>query len=147
MRVTPWDRTNPTAGPVWQSTIATASGDPAVGSIVSASWDGSNLYVGGGSATINGTTCSGSLDALNPSTGAFVWRSCQTASMYGGITEVPGVIVEGTLGGTVLFLNAATGATLLKYKTGVSEVQGECAVSNGIVYIPLDDGVLVALGQ
>ena len=60
---------------------------------------------------------------------------------------VPGVIVEGTLGGTVLFLNAATGATLLNYKTGVSEVQGECAVSNGIVYIPLDDGALVALGQ
>ena len=142
-----WDRTNPTAGPVWQSTIATASGDPAVGSIVSASWDGSNLYVAGGTATINGTTCSGSLDALNPSTGAFVWRSCQTAPMYGGITEVPGVIVEGTLGGTVLFLNATTGATLLNYKTGVSEVQGECAVSNGIVYIPLDDGALVALGQ
>ena len=33
-------RPNPAAGPVWQSTIATASGDPAVGSIVSASWDG-----------------------------------------------------------------------------------------------------------
>jgi hypothetical protein len=141
-----WDRTNPAAGPVWQSTIATASGDPAVGSIVSASWDGTNLYVGGGSATINGTSCAGSLDALNPSTGAFVWRSCQSSQLFGGITAVPGVIVEGTLGGTVLFLNAASGATLLSYTTGVSEIQGECAVSNGIVYVPLDNGSLLALG-
>ena len=93
-----WDRNNPAAGPVWQSTIATASGDPAVGSIVSASWDGTNLYVGGGNTTINGTSCQGSLDALNPSTGAFVWRSCQPSELFAGITVVPGVIVEGTSG-------------------------------------------------
>ncbi len=142
-----WDRTNPAAGPVWQSTIATASGDPAVGSIVSASWDGTNLYVGGGNTTINGSSCQGSLDALSPSTGAFVWRSCQTSELFAGITVVPGVVVEGTLGGTVLFLNAANGSTLFAYKTGVSEIQGECTVSNGIVYIPLDNGSLVALGQ
>jgi hypothetical protein len=141
-----WDRTNPAAGPVWQSTVATASGDPAVGSIVSAAWDGTNLYVGGGSTTINGSSCTASLDALNPSTGAFVWRNCQPSHLFGGITAVPGVIVEGTLGGTVQFLNAASGATLLSYTTGVSEVQGECAVSNGIVYVPLDDGQLLALG-
>ena len=141
-----WDRTNPAAGPVWQSTIATGSGDPGVGSIVSASWDGTNLYVGGGSTIINGTSCVGNLDALNPSTGAFVWRSCQSSQLYGGITAVPGVIVEGTLGGAVLFLNAASGATLLRYTTGVGEVQGECTVSNGVVYVPLDDGSLLALG-
>ncbi len=75
-----WDRTNPAAGPVWQTTIATASGDPAVASIVSASWDGTNLYVGGGATTINGTACTGSLDALNPSTGAFVWRAASPAN-------------------------------------------------------------------
>jgi hypothetical protein len=51
------------------------------------------------------------------------------------------------LGGSVLFLNAANGSTLLAYQTGVSEVQGESTVSNGIVYIPLDNGSLVAVGQ
>ena len=142
-----WDRTNVAAGPVWQATVATASGDPAVGSIVSASWDGTNLYVGGGKATINGSSCGANIDALNPSTGAFVWRSCQSTGLFGGLTVVPGVVVEGTLGGNVVFLNAANGSTLLTYKTGVGEVQGECAVSNGIVYIPLDNGSLVALGQ
>ncbi|HEY2599660.1 MAG TPA: PQQ-binding-like beta-propeller repeat protein, partial [Candidatus Dormibacteraeota bacterium] len=142
-----WDRTNVAAGPVWQSTVATASGDPAVGSIVSASWDGTNLYVAGGNTTINGAGCQGNIDALNPSTGAFVWRSCQSSEFFGGITVVPGVVVEGTLSGTVLFLNATNGSTLLAYKTGVSEIQGECAVANGIVYVPLDNGSLIALGQ
>ena len=47
----------------------------------------------------------------------------------------------------MLFLNAANGGTLYSYKTGVSEIQGECTVSNGIVYVPLDNGSLVALGQ
>jgi len=141
-----WDRTNLASGPVWQSTIATASGSPATGSIVSAAWDGSQLYVGGGNTTINGTSCTGSIDALNPATGAFVWRSCQSSHMYAGITVVPGVVVEGTLGSSVLFLNAATGATLSTYKTA-SGVDGESSVSNGIVYVPLGSGSLLALGQ
>ena len=41
----------------------------------------------------------------------------------------------------------STGATLLNYTTGAGEVQGECAVTNGIVYVPLDNGSLLALGQ
>jgi len=48
----------------------------------------------------------------------------------------PGVVVEGALGGTVLFLNAVSGSTLDVHNTGVSEVQGECTVTNGVVYIP-----------
>ena len=47
----------------------------------------------------------------------------------------------------MLFLNAVSGSTLDVYNTGVSEVQGECTVTNGVVYIPLNDGQLVALGQ
>ena len=54
-----WDRNNLAAGPVWQSTIADPSGSPR--SIVSASWDGKYLYVGGGGAIINGTSCYGNI--------------------------------------------------------------------------------------
>ncbi|HVB91030.1 MAG TPA: PQQ-binding-like beta-propeller repeat protein [Acidimicrobiales bacterium] len=141
-----FDRANLAAGPVWQSTLATASSNPSVGSIISAAWDGSTLYVGGGTATINGTNCNGNIDALNPSTGAFLWRTCQSSPMLGGITVVPGVIVEGTLGGSVLFLNAANGSTLYTYQAA-SLIEGECTVSNGIVYVPVANGSLVALGQ
>ena len=83
-----WDRNNVAAGPVWQSTVADPSGSPR--SIVSASWDGKYLYVGGGGATINGASCYGNISALDPATGAFVWRSCQTSFMTAGLTEVPG---------------------------------------------------------
>jgi outer membrane protein assembly factor BamB len=150
-----WDRANVGAGPVWQSTIAKPGG-PATGSIVSAAWDGTNLYTGGGVAStlINGVSCSGSnngtINALNPATGAFVWRTCQASNMYAGITEVPGVLVEGLNSGDVLFLSTATGHTLFDYKAP-SLPRGESLVSNGVVYVPVGNtstgvGNLIALG-
>ena len=142
-----FDRANLGNGPVWQTRLTTGSGngDPAVGSIVSAAWDGSRLYVGGGAVTINGTNCTGSIDALNPATGAFVWRSCQSSHMFASITAVPGLVVEGTLGSGVQFLDASNGATLFRYN-GASQVQGECTVFDGVVYIPTAGGSLVAIG-
>ena len=140
-----WDRTNLAAGPVWQTTIADPSGSPL--SIVSASWDGTYLYVGGGNTIINGASCYENISALDPATGAFVWRSCQTSFMTAGITVVPGVLIEGDgAGGNILFLNTANGATLFTYNPR-STVQGEVTVSNGIVYVPLANGNLIALGQ
>jgi polyvinyl alcohol dehydrogenase (cytochrome) len=141
-----WDRNNIAGPPVWQTTVATASGSPASGSIISAAWDGSKLYVGGGNSTVNGASCSGNIGALNPATGAFLWRTCVGSHMLGAITVVPGVVIEGTNGGSVFFLNAADGTTLLNYKAPTA-VQGECSVSNGIVYVPVANGTLQALGQ
>ena len=144
-----WDRTDLAAGPVWQSNVAKAGG-PATGSIISAAWDGSKLYVGGGTTSVNGTSCTGSIDALNPVTGAFVWRTCQTNTTnpgaYAGITVVPGVLVEGTRSGAVLFLDTATGKTLFTYQASTA-VKGEATVSNGIVYLPVGNGTIIALGQ
>jgi outer membrane protein assembly factor BamB len=140
-----FDRADIAAGPVWQSTIADPSGSPR--SIVSASWDGKYIYVGGGGATINGVSCYGNISALDPSTGAFVWRSCQTSFMTAGLTEVPGLLIEGVgAGGDIKFLNTANGATVFRYNTK-STVQGEVTVSNGILYVPLANGNLIALGQ
>jgi len=139
-----WDRNNLAAGPVWQSTVADPSGSPR--SIVSAAWDGTYLYVGAGGATINGTSCYGNISALDPATGAFVWRSCQDF-MTAGITEVPGMLLEGTgAGGRIAILNTANGATLSNFAAG-SMVQGEVTVSNGILYAPLANGNLIAVGQ
>jgi len=144
-----WDRTDVAAGPVWQTNVAKAGG-PATGSIVSAAWDGTQLYVGGGTTTVNGAACTGSIDALVPATGAFVWRTCQTNTatpgMYAGITEVPGVLVEGTRSGAVYFLNTTNGHTLFTYQAATA-VKGEATVSNGIVYIPVGNGSIIALGQ
>ncbi len=138
-----WDRSNLAAGPVWQSTTADPSGSPR--SIVSAAYDGKYLYVGGGSAIINGASCYGNISAMDPATGAFIWRSCQDF-MTAGITEIPGMIIEGVgAGGQVKFLNTANGATVFTFNSG-SMVQGEVTVSNGILYLPQANGNLMAAG-
>jgi polyvinyl alcohol dehydrogenase (cytochrome) len=141
-----FNRADVGAGPVWQTTIATPSPDAGVASIISAAWDGSTLYVGGGTTTIGASICAGSIDALNPATGAFIWQACQSVQLYAGLTAVAGVVVEGTLGNTVEFLDAATGATLSIYDAPAA-VEGESTVSGGVVYVPLANGSLVALGQ
>jgi polyvinyl alcohol dehydrogenase (cytochrome) len=144
-----WDRT-PNAQQqltlVWQTTVGTASASPSTGSIVSAAWDGTELYVGGGNVTINGTSCTGNIDALDPATGAYIWQSCLTSHVLAGITEVPGLIVIGTTGGNLLVIATSNGAQLFSYRAA-SGIQGESTVSNGIVYIPVGNGTLVALGQ
>ncbi len=151
-----FDRTNVSAGPVWQATIARPGG-PATGSIVSGAWDGTKLYVGGGVAPslINGKSCSasnsGTINALDPADGAFIWRTCQPSNMYAGLTEVPGVLVEGLNSSDIVFLATSDGHTLFDYKA-VSVPRGEALVSNGMVFVPIGNpttgvGNLLALGQ
>jgi outer membrane protein assembly factor BamB len=140
-----WDRTDVAAGPVWQTRIANPAGGPL--SIVSAAWDGTRLYVGGGNTIINGVSCYENISALDPATGAFDWRSCVQGSMTAGITEVPGMLIQGYgANGKLLFLNTTNGATLLTYSPG-GWPEGEATVSNGIVYVSLTNGNLIALGQ
>jgi len=140
-----WDRTNLAAGPVWQSTVADPSGSPR--SIASAAWDGTRLYVAAGGTTLNGTSYFGNISALDPATGAFLWRTGITGFMSAGITEVPGVLVEPYgAAGNLLFLDPATGNTLRQY-TMTARSDGEVTVSNGVVYVSQIDGKLIALGQ
>jgi polyvinyl alcohol dehydrogenase (cytochrome) len=140
-----WDRSNLAAGPVWQSTTADPSGSPR--SIASATWDGTRLYVAAGGTTLNGTSYYGNISALDPATGAFLWRTGVTGFMSAGITVVPGVLIEPYgAGGNLLFLNPATGSQLRLY-TMTARSDGEVTVSNGIVYVSQIDGNLIALGQ
>src|SRR5262249_30247914 len=74
------------AGPVWSTRIAINGSAPTLGTgdIASAAFDGTTLYVGGD----NTSSCSGTLNALNPSTGAFIWQHCFTdrGFVIGGVT-------------------------------------------------------------
>jgi len=140
-----WNRNDLAAGPVWQTRIADPAGGPL--SIVSASFDGTTLYTGGGNAIINGTSCYENLSALNPATGAFIWRDCIQGSMTSGITEVPGLLIMGYgATGEVDFINAKNGNIVYQYSPSAA-VEGETTVWNGVVYVPLTDGTLLALGQ
>ena len=144
-----FDRTNLAGGPVWETTIAVGGPGPygtgGQGSIVPAAFDGTNLYVGSGQATINGTTCVGSLEALDPATGAFRWRNCLNGIVLGAVTAVPGVLVVGA-DNNLLVVDSGTGATLFSY-TLPQITFAPATVSNGIVYVPDSDGNLYAFGQ
>jgi hypothetical protein len=140
-----FDRGNLAAGPVWQSTVADPSGSPR--SIASAAWDGTRLYVAAGGTTLNGTSYYGNISALDPSTGAFLWRTGVTGFMSAGVTVVPGVLIEPYgAGGNLLFLDPATG-NRLRLMSMTSRSDGEVTVSNGIVYTVLQQGNLIAIGQ
>jgi outer membrane protein assembly factor BamB len=60
------------AGPVWQVKVAghsNSTGNCLAGAI----WDGAHLYLGGPRATVGGVSYRGSIQKLDPATGATVW--------------------------------------------------------------------------
>jgi outer membrane protein assembly factor BamB len=143
-----FDRTNISNGPVWSSQIAVGGGCPECGqgSISPAAWDGTTLYIAGGKTTINGAICMGSLRALNPVDGSFLWQDCLVKTLLGAVTAVPGVvaIVEGS---KLVLVNATSGATLFISQTSTpARFYGSSSVSNGVLYVGGRDSYLYAFG-
>ena len=100
-----------------------------------------------GGTTLNGTSYYGNISALDPATGAFLWRTGVPGFMSAGITIVPGVLIEPYgAAGNLLFLDPATGNQLLRYDIK-DRADGEATVSNGVIYASREDGNLIALGQ
>ena len=138
------------AGPVWTKQIAKGGGCPecGLGSIAPSSWDGSTLYVAGGHTTIHGTNCQGSVRALNPATGAFLWEHCLTGGpVLAAVTGVPGVLVVEE-GRTFVVIEAVTGKTLFSYTDAkqITVFYGSASISNGVLYVGSFDGNLYAFG-
>ncbi len=76
------------AGPVWQQEITS---DPTVMSggetVAAAIWDGTNLIVGSNETEIDGVTYNGSIQSLNPATGAPIWQTGINGQVIGSPTE------------------------------------------------------------
>lgn len=144
-----FDRTNIGAGPVWTVRIATAGDCPECGqgSIVPAAWDGHTLYAAGGNTIINGQTCQGSVQALNPTTGVPLWQRCLTVGfVLGAVTAVPGVLFVGA-GDVFYALSASSGATLYAFTNPHGQTYfGAASISGGRVYIGNADGTLASFG-
>jgi outer membrane protein assembly factor BamB len=145
-----FDRTNIGAGPIWKATMAVGGSCPQCGQggISPSAWDGSTLYVAAGNTTINGTKCQGSIRALNPATGAFIWQHCLLSGpVLGAVTAVPGVLAVGQ-GTYVLAFDASTGASLFRFQdtNSGSNFWGAASISNGMMYIGNQDGHLYAFG-
>ena len=126
-----FDRAIIHTGPLWSTRVGCST---CSGSQVPAAWDGTTLYVGSHKATINGQTCAGSLNALNPATGAFIWRHCMTdGALYAAIMVVKGVAVIGE-GPFIIAVNTKTGNTLFRYQNTNDLFVGAATISNGVLY-------------
>jgi outer membrane protein assembly factor BamB len=131
------------SGPVWSTKIATGGGNPTTGAgdQASAAYDGTTLYVGGDATS----TCAGTVNALNPSTGAFIWRHCFTDGfVMGGVTVTSGGVVAVGEGNNIATVSTATGASLSTY-AGVGPFWGPPSVAGGNLYEGDMSGNLYAL--
>jgi outer membrane protein assembly factor BamB len=105
------------AGPVWQAQITVPYPGGVTECDSSAVYDGKQLIVGGGaSTTINGTQYPGSVQSLNPATGAVNWQTGLLDTIVGTPTEDGGGLVAAQAFGTT---NASLGVFLLDAATGV----------------------------
>jgi hypothetical protein len=147
-----FDRSKPlSAGPLWEDKIAIGGDDPGngFGSISSSAWDGTTLYVGGGKTTINGVSCAGgTVRAVNPATGAYLWQHCLGSGyVIAAITAIPGAIVVGA-GSTFYVLASSNGATLFRFQDTTTHAvfNGPATVVNGRLYEGNVDGNFYAFG-
>lgn len=137
-----FNRASLSNGPVWSANISSAGPCPQCGkgSISSAVFDGSKLYVAGGSITVNGVTYGGSVNALNPADGTFIWQTFLPKTVLGSVTEVPGVIAVVDTPYLTL-LNSQSGTPLF---TSNNKYYGSASISNGVLYVGSRTGKLYA---
>jgi polyvinyl alcohol dehydrogenase (cytochrome) len=145
-----FDRTHISRGPVWQVVIARGGSCPYCGdgSIASSTFDGVQLYVGGGATTIGGVSCAGGLRALDPATGVAIWQKCLTGGpVLAGVVSCPGLVLAGS--GPEL-VGVASGSGQLQYKfTDPDPTVAFLApvwIAGGVVYAGTSRGTLYALG-
>ena len=143
-----WDRANIAAGPVWQRQVAASGDDPqgGQGTLSPAVWDGSTLYVAGGTTTIGGKSCAGGVRALNPATGASKWEFCATTGhVLGALAGAHGLLAV-PAGPSVLVLDASTGKQLFAYRNpSGAPYWGGPSIAEGHLLAPGMDGSLTAL--
>ena len=135
-----FDRSNISAGPLWETRLATTPGP----TISSSAWDGTNLYVAAGTTTLNGTSCEGSLNALNPANGTPHWRNCLSYDAFAPVTAVPGV-VELADGNYILLVDTTNGNNLFVYQKSTNFL-GPGTISNGVLYQCSMGGDIYAFG-
>ena len=145
-----FDRRHLSAGPIWSDLLAVAGESPETGdgSISPSAWDGKTLYVAAGNTTINGTACTSSLSAINPATGAFLWRHCLTSGpTVGAVLGSPGLVFADSQT-AVNVLDASTGNTLFQYQdtSPASYFYAAPALANGMLFAANTDGNVYAFG-
>jgi hypothetical protein len=91
-----------------------------------------------------GIASRGSVRALNPSTGDFMWQAATPDSIIPALAYANGLLIDGA-GATLEVRRAATGARLYSYTTG-GPIYAAPSVANGRIYDGSTDGKVYAFG-
>lgn len=142
-----FDRASLSAGPIWKAKLASSTTNDATNNIASSAWNGATLFAAAAHTTIGGVNCAGSLRALNPANGAFLWQDCFQTAVLGAVTLVPGLAVVGE-GHSLTIVQSKTGKPLFSFQDTManSDFMGPSSISNGMLYQGNADGYLYALG-
>ena len=134
------------AGPVWQTRITVPYKGGATECDSAAVWDGNQLIIGGGDATtINEVAYPGSVQALDPATGAPLWQTGLSGMIVGTPTEDGGgVVAAQTWQSTyndlgVYLLNATSGAIVGFVRTNAA-VFGQAVFADNDLFVATGSG-------
>jgi polyvinyl alcohol dehydrogenase (cytochrome) len=139
-----FQRSNISAGPVWQQRIANGGACPTCGegSVSSGAVGGGEFFAGGGITSVGNVNFNGSVSAFDPATGKVQWRQGLQGWVIPAVAYVNGLVLAGS-GPNLLALNAATGKQLFGYATG-DNIWSAPSVSGGRIYVGSQDGNVYA---
>jgi hypothetical protein len=114
-----------------------------VGTISPVAYDGSTLYVGGGSPEA-GSTYKGVVYAFNPNLlGSPLWTHATSDTVMAAVTAAPGIIVVGE-GKYVLVIDTHNGRTVASLSKGTGIFYGAPSISHGVLCEGDTNGYLYA---
>ncbi len=141
-----FNRNNLAAGPVWTTPIAIAGICPQCGngSVSSGAFGNGTLFLAGGNMVINGRGYKGSVNALDPATGKYLWQHGAPGAVIPALAYSNGLVFDGT-GATMEVLDASSGTRLYSYTTG-GYLYAAPSVANGQIYTGGTDNHVYAFG-
>jgi outer membrane protein assembly factor BamB len=133
-----------TQGPVWFDRVA----DGTVDDIAPGAVGSGALIIAGSHTNIRGTPCYGSIRSVNPATGAYNWETCLPQKVIGAVSLAPGVAAIG-LGAHFDAVDTSSGKVIFSYAGPAGWANGfrsSASISNGVIYVGNNNGVLYAFG-
>lgn len=131
-----FDRDNLAAGPVWMAPVARTGEVPQEGdgTLSTAAFDGTRLYVGGGIPPETADPLvGGSVVAIDPATGSVLWRQTMPGPVIAPVSTVHGVVFAAGANLVEAF-DAATGEVLWSYRTA-APIYGGIAIAADTIYV------------
>jgi outer membrane protein assembly factor BamB len=142
-----FDRNDLASGPLWVTPIAIGGEVPqnGDGTLSTAAFDGTTLYIGGGvPPDSTDPAVLGSVCAVDPNNGKILWRYTMAGPVIGPVAFANGVVFAAG-GNLVVALDAATGSVLWSFKMKAWGFGG-LAIAQGQFYVGDLFGTIYAFG-